>query len=354
MSNPVWPLQTERADMATLRDLSKHLGISVTQVSRALNGYDDVSEATKQRVKEAARELGYSANISARMLKSGRSGIVAMVVDAAAERDVPDVLMAGVFGLSTGFARRDMQLILHAMPEGADPVETHAKLARSGLIDGFIIVNPQAPNDPRILFLEREGVPFVVHGRDRNAPDYPYVDIDNHMIGYRLTQYLLGLGHRSIALLDGPHGAAYSAARFAGHLAALAEAGLEPNMPLVRRVPMTEATGRQEMDEILRLADRPTAVIAGNTMLAAGIYSAISGHGLQVGRDISVVAHDDRLPRLPAEDFMPPLTVTESALSASVEPLVELLIARISTPRAKAEARLLPVSFVERASAQKP
>ncbi|MCC5957234.1 MAG: substrate-binding domain-containing protein [Natronohydrobacter sp.] len=339
--------------MATLRDLSKHLGISVTQVSRALNGYDDVSEATRQRVMDAARELGYSANISARMLKSGRSGIVAMVVDVAAERDVPDVLMAGVFGLSTGFARRDMQLILHAMPEGTDPVETHAKLARSGLIDGFVIVNPQFPQDPRITFLEGENVPFVVHGRDRITPDYPYVDIDNQRVGYELTRYLLGLGHRRIAMLDGAEGAAFSTARLAGHIAALAEAGLEPDMSLVRQAPMTEVIGRNSMDAVLQLADRPTAVIAGNTMLAAGIYSAISEHGLEVGHDISVVAHDDRLPRLPAEDFTPALTVTESAISASVEPLVELLIARIAAKRTRPESRLLPVTFVERASAQR-
>lgn len=339
--------------MATLRDLSKHLGISVTQVSRALNGHDDVSEATKRRVIDAAKELGYSANISARMLKSGRSGIVAMVVDVAAERDVPDVLMAGVFGLSTSFARRDMQLILHAMPEGSDPVSTHAKLARSGLIDGFVIVNPETPQDPRIAFLDRENVPFVVHGRDRIAPDYPYVDIDNHMVGYTLTRYLLGLGHRRIAVLEGIEGAGFSAARMSGHVTALSEAGLTPDMTLVRRAPMTEVIGRQSMGDLLSLQDRPTAVIAGNTMLAAGIYSAVKERGLQVSRDISVVAHDDRLPRLPAEDFIPALTVTESAISASIEPLVDLLIARIALQRPKAEARILPVSFVERSSAQR-
>lgn len=339
--------------MATLRDLSKHLGISVTQVSRALNGHDDVSEATKQRVMDAAKELAYSANISARMLKSGRSGIVAMVVDVAAERDVPDVLMAGVFGLSTSFARRNMQLILHAMPEGNDPVETHAKLARSGLIDGFIIVNPATREDPRIAFLVREKIPFVVHGRDRIAPDYPYVDIDNHMVGYTLTRYLLGLGHHRIAVLEGVEGAAFSTARLSGHVAALAEAGLKADMALVRQAPMTEVVGRQSMHDLLQLQDRPTAVIAGNTMLAAGIYTAIAEHGLQVGYDISVVAHDDRLPRLPAGDFSPALTVTESAISASAEPLVELLIGRIAAQQAKAAARLLPVSFVERDSAQR-
>ncbi|MDD7972991.1 LacI family DNA-binding transcriptional regulator [Roseinatronobacter alkalisoli] len=340
--------------MATLRDLSKHLGISVTQVSRALNGHDDVSAATKQRVAEAARELGYSANRSARMLKSGRSGIVAMVIDTAAERDVPDVLMAGVIGLSTVFARRDTQLIVHAMPEGADPVDTYAKLARSGLIEGFIVVNPQSAADPRIAFLTDEGVPFAVHGRDRTAPDYPFVDIDNHAVGNMLTTHLMTLGHRRIALVDGPAEAAFSAARLRGYRAALETGGLPFDPQLVHQVPMTELVGSQIMAALLDTSVRPTAVIAGNTMLAAGIYATISAHGLHVGTDISVIAHDDGLPRHPSADFVPALTVTESAIADAFEPLADVLLARISDRRAPTQSRMLAVRLVQRNSVQPP
>jgi len=340
--------------MATLRDLSKHLGISVTQVSRALNGHDDVSEATKERVREGARALGYSANLSARMLKSGRSGIVAMVIDAAAERDVPDVLMAGVIGLSTVFARRDTQLILHAMPEGADAVDTHAKLARSGLIEGFIIVNPQTPTDARIRFLTDEAVPFAVHGRNQPAPDYPFVDIDNRAVGQMLTSHLIALGHRRIALVDGPSGAAFSAARVCGYRAALEAAGLTFDPRLVHQAPMTELIGRQIMAGLLDAPALPTAVIAGNTMLAAGVYAAISERGLRVGTDISVVAHDDGLPRLPSADFTPALTVTESAIANAFDPLADVLLARIADRTAAAQSRMLPVHLVQRDSAHPP
>ncbi|MCV3273383.1 LacI family DNA-binding transcriptional regulator [Roseobacter sinensis] len=318
--------------MATLKDLSKHLDLSVTQVSRALNDHADVSEDTKKRVTKAARELGYTANISARKLKSGRSGIVAMVVAAEEEREMPDVLLAGVIGLSAELSKRGMQFVLHVTTDGDDPVATHRKLCGSGLIDGFLIVNP-APNDARIGLLRSLGVPFAVHGRDADQPDYPYFDVDNHALGFKLTEHLLSLGHRRIALIDGPAHAVFAIRRAAGFQAAYAVAGVEPAQGRVLNVEMTAQKGEEAVATLFEVGgDRPTALIAGNTMIATGIYTALAKRGLSIPDDVSVVAHDDGLPRVPIQDFRPSLTATTSPLADAWGPIADALATRLTPP----------------------
>ena len=97
--------------MTTLKDLSRHLNLSVTQVSRALNGYPDVSEATRARVLAAASELSYQPNLSARKLVSGRSGIVGMVLQGTPASMTGDHFLEIVSGLSSEFSRRDLQFV---------------------------------------------------------------------------------------------------------------------------------------------------------------------------------------------------------------------------------------------------
>ncbi len=98
--------------------LARHLSLSVTQVSRALNDHADVSRATKARVREGARELGYRPNLTARKLKSGRSGIVAMIVPGRSETVEIELLMESVMGLSAEFSRRGLQFVLHVLSDG--------------------------------------------------------------------------------------------------------------------------------------------------------------------------------------------------------------------------------------------
>lgn len=340
--------------MARLKDIANHLGLSVTQVSRALNGHSDVSEATRTRVAAAARALGYSANLPARSLRSGRSGIVAMVVEAEAERDLPDVLVASVIGLSAEFSRRGMQFVLHVTTAGESIVEAHRRLMGSGLIDGFVVVNP-APDDPRIALLGEHGVAFVVHGRDRPTPGYGFVDLDNRAVGARLATHLSKQGHRRLALVDGPSGSAFAVARHQGVSAMLAATGSTCAQVARFSGPMTEATGLAAIDALFADdAVHPTAIIAGNTMLAAGLYQGLARRGLNVPGTVSIVAHDDHLPRVASDGFSPPLTVTRSPLADAWPPLADALVAAIDGAPPDAHQTVLAPDFVARGSVAAP
>lgn len=301
--------------MTTLRDLSRHLALSVTQVSRALNGHDDVSAETRARVRDAARRLGYQPNVSARKLATGRSGMVALVLP-----DVPAPGEEGTFvqivgGLSRHLARAGRQFVLHIGERGDDPVAPYRRLLGGGALDGFVILEPELA-DPRVAFLRASGVPFVIHGRIEEPHDYPFYDIDNRLVAETLAGELLAAGHRRIAFLNGPRRRTYAESRRHGWRAALRGAGLPEEPALLRWGPMTEAEGLVATVALWGAGGpRPTGLACGSTRLAAGALRGLAALGLRVPDDVSVVAHDDDLPSLRASAFDPPLTATFSPLA---------------------------------------
>lgn len=326
------------------------LGVSVTQVSRALNGYSDVNLETRRRVEEAAKLLNYSPNISARKLVSGRSGIVALVLKQheGLTRDV--TFVESVVGLSHQFSSRNMQFVLHIAEADEPPEETYGRLIGGGSLDGFVLTEPQ-PDDARIAFLQSKDIPFVVHGRSGDRSDFPYYEIDNFDVGYRLAKHLVGKGHTHIALLNGRAELNSAIQRQAGFEAALKDAGLAPHPKLMRNARFSEAYGQLSITQMFASDhEKPTAVICTSISIAHGVYRAADALGLMVPDDLSVVAHDDCLPDSQSDGFLPPLTVTASPLADSWGPLADTLIGRISGNAIEELQILKPIEFINRKS----
>lgn len=345
--------------MTTLRDLSRHLGLSVTQVSRALNGHSDVNADTRLRVEEAAKKLNYIPNLSARRLVSGRSGVVGFVERSydGITRDIS--LFETVTGLSAAFSERGIQFVLHLTPpqtaaDSPDIIPVFDRLARGGSLDGFVITNP-LQKDLRIRHLQSAGIPYVVHGRSTMPPDYPFVDIDNYAIGRKLASHLIDRGHKRIAVIFGVRPVFFVEHRLQGVCDVLQENGLSLPRKWLHNGPMTEALG---MTSTVRMfstgGERPTAIICSNLLIAQGVYSALSALGLHIPEDVSVVAHDDVLPPLYPDQFAPSLTVTRSPISESWAPLADFLIAAIEGRPVVEAQKLIPFSFVENSSVSDP
>ncbi|TCL01182.1 LacI family transcriptional regulator [Shimia isoporae] len=336
--------------MATLKDISAHLGLSVTQVSRAINDHSDVSEATKKRVREAATELGYVANQSARSLVTGRSGLVCLIRPGGLAGPADISALETVSGLSTAFFERDMQFVLHMMPPEEDVIPAYQRAIASGSFDGFVITETR-PDDARVSLLEEMKVPFVVHGRTTEDARHPYFDIDNFEVGRQHVAYLAGLGHKRIALLNGPLDFAYAEFRLNGYKSALDHAGLKFDADLTVHGPMTEGNGIVWTARLFEDGpNRPTALICGNTLLAKGAYTALEAMGLKIPDDVSVVAHDDSILDIRGSAFFPSLTVTKSPFSESSVNLAEILCAEINKENDRDIHRLADVAFIERAS----
>ena len=336
--------------MATLKDISRELGLSVTQVSRALNDHSDVNEETRLRVKEAARLLKYQPNLSARKLANGRSGMVGLIQPYNSQMVADGMWMEVISGLSAQFSSRGMQFVLHVAQEHDQGLPAYQKLISGGALDGFVLVEPKVL-DSRPDFLKKAGVPFVVHGRCSGATDYPYFDIDNFGLSYDSTRKLLALGHRRIALINGLQGRSYVDHRSDGYRHALSEQGVAFDTFLLRHGVMQAATGLVNTVEIYRGTEAPpTAIICSNILVAKGVYQALEALGLQIPRDVSVIAHDDVLLGIDSKAFFPALTVTFSPLRDSWHPLAQFLSGAIEGKPLSDLQQVAQCAFIDRAS----
>jgi LacI family transcriptional regulator len=336
--------------MATLKDIARRLNVSVTQVSRALNGHADVSDETRRRVTEAANQLKYHPNISARKLVSGRSGMVALVVQSRPGLSSDRMFFEVVSGLSEQFSGQSMQFVLHIAQDDENILNVYQRLSGSGSLDGFVLTEP-AEDDPRIDYLRSRDVPFVVHGRNTDWADYPYFDIDNHDLARAAVIHFAKHGHDRIALINGPEGRSFAKSRLDGYRAALAAIGAPYRADFVHHGWMDEALG---LISVVRMftgeSPYPTAIFCSNMLIAKGVYEALAALGRSVPRDVSVIAHDDVLPDLRASAFYPPLTVTRSPLRESWTPLAGFLGGAINGEPVATLQRIAMHSFIERSS----
>ncbi len=333
--------------MATLKDISRRLNLSVTQVSRALNGHADVNEETRQRVMDAAKSLNYHPNLTARKLVSGRSGMVGLVMTRYSRLASDGFLLEMFAGLSRQFSERDMQFVLHIAQEDDQIVEVYRKLNEAGSLDGFVLLEP-VRDDARIAYLTERKTPFVVHGRASVQARHPYFDIDNYGVAYRSARYLIERGHRHIAMINGLAHFSFSIERLEGYRAALAEAGLTYRPDLVHHVRMNAELGVVSTVQLFSGAEPfPTAIICGSTLFAKGVYSALQMLELQVPKDVSVMAHDDVLPDAASPAFRPELTLTRSSIQDSWAPLAEFLAGAIAGKLVETQQRVAGFDFVE-------
>lgn len=332
--------------MTTLKDISRRSGFSVTTVSRALNGFEDVTADTRARIAAIARELNYRPNQVARKLVSGRSGMVALVLGAPPKPFEHAHFLPIVLGLSEAFSARDMDFVLH-VGAGGDGMTTFDRMIDRGTMDGFILTAPEI-DDARITRLIAQDIPFVAHGHVAGDTRYPYYDIDNMGLSWSMVDFVADLGHRRIGLINGPERWVYAAERLRGFRAALAARGLAYASDLVRHGDTSQAYGAQAAAGFFAMgAAAPTAILCCNSLVAAGVYESARAAGLRVPQDVSVVAHDDVLPQIDTARMDPPLTVTLLPVGDAAAPLADLLVRRIAGEPASAlqvmhTAQLLP------------
>ena len=332
--------------MATLKEIGAELGLSVTTVSRALNGFPEVSEATRAKVQEAADKLGYRPNRIAQRLVTGRSGMVGMIVKIKPDMSADQTFFEILTGLTAALSARETDLVL-AVDQEDDPVLSYKKLLERDILDGFIL-NAPVMNDPRVDFLRDRGIPFVLHGQDRPEPDYPTYGIDNAAVSADSVKLLSQLGHTRIGLINGELSAAHANDRLAGFMASMAALGLKADA--VRNEASLESHGYVQALDLLSQPNPPTAFICATTLIASGVMRAVRDRGLTVPGDVSIMAHDDALPLTRAINFEPALTVTRAPLRDACEPLANILIDHLNGTPARDLRVVLNAELIVRGS----
>ncbi len=334
-----------------LRELSAKLGLSQTTVSRAFNGFPEVSEETRARVLAAADLYGYRPSAAARRLATGQSGTLGLVFPG--ERNMLGDLLFTEFlsGCLAKAAELSYDITL-AMAQGTQTEEAvYRRAVRNARVDAMILSSPLV-SDQRPGLLDRLGMPFIVHGRTETDAPYAHLDIDNEGAFHAAARLLTDLGHKRIALLNGDRRYNFARDRDQGFRAALQSRGLTPDEELIRDGTMNEQAGYQDGLTLLERpkAQRPTGFVCSSVGQALGLRRAALEQGLVIGRDIAVIAHDDRLHEIKAESFDPPLSATQSSIGAAGKRVVELCVGMLRNGAEERPAEVWPVDLVVRSS----
>ncbi len=330
----------------TIKDVADALGLTKSTVSRAMNGYPDISEATQLRVKRMAEKMSYHPLSHAQAIKTGRTrslGLVLQLSDHDAQRPFLAEFLAG---LSAGASSEGWTLTVAASDSHDDMIRTFQALLRDGKADGFIL--PRAMiEDPRVALLRDANVPFVLFGRQNDTAGCAWFDVLGEEAMRDAVMHLASLGHRRIGFINGGMKYAYASLREAGFIQGMQDAGLAIDPNLIGQNAVTQADGARVATKILTQQKPPTAIVCAVDFAALGVYRAASECGLRIGHDLSVVAYDG-IPE--GAHAQPPLTTFSVDNRAAGIRLSTLLIRRIRGEDLATLRETVSAQFVDRGS----
>ncbi len=307
----------------TIKDLAAELDLSITTISRALNGYTDVGEKTRVKVEDAAKRLGYQPNRNAQRLVLQRTHNIAWVQSANELKYLDPHFAEVMAGVLTSARQSHYDIVMTSHDPGRE-ISTYERYVRNNSVDGFIVDLPQ-DDDPRITFLLDAGRPFVVHGREPRAGRYGWVDMDNYGNFYRLVRLLIANGHRRIAFVNGDETFNFALYRRNAARDAVADAGLpEDAMTIFNSAhPMGDAGFRLTQQA---LADtKVTAVLYSSILLLVEGYEVLAGAGLRDGRPVAIATMDDELRHIDQSRLAPRVSFVRSSLHDAGFALIEEL-----------------------------
>ncbi len=311
----------------TIRDVAKRLELSITTVSRALDGYDDVSEKTRRRVVRTARAMGYVPSRAARQLRRQRADAIGYILPTGGQRFTDPFFSEFIAGLGDEAACHNLDLLVSTAPPGqAAERQIYERWVHGGLVDG-IVLSRMRLRDWRVQYLARNKFPFVAHGHTLLRVDYPYIEVDSRTGFAVLVKHLVERGYRRIAYIGAPREVTLQKERLAGYGDGLATAGIALDPSLIVTGDLTRTGGYQAAQQLLALANPPTAMIGVNDLTAIGAMRAARERGLVVGRDIAIAGYDGTED---AEHTQPPLTTLKQPIYDIARRLVCMLLTRLA------------------------
>jgi LacI family transcriptional regulator len=340
-------------DMATMRDVALLAGVSTATVSHVINGSKNISAETTERVLQAISQVNYKPNTLAKSLRMGQSHTIGVLVE-----DIRGLPVASIVsGISETLAKGGYKTILHDLHlleklynqyeqigSYRQRINDGLSLLQSANVDGIIYV---AMHDRHLDYLFDEmDIPLVFaysHGTEKDT----YITYSNRDSAADIIRFLIGKGHKHIAVIAGHPHSYPTAQRLLGIQMAMQQAGLSLPQEYIRYGNWEYESGMVQTGELLRLPIRPTAIFAMNDLMAAGCMAVLTSEGLRIPQDIAVAGFDNREI---AEYLQPPLTTvalptTEIGVQAALH-----IIDMISNPRIHPAREIINCSIVERAS----
>ncbi|GAB4579474.1 MAG: LacI family DNA-binding transcriptional regulator [Anaerolineales bacterium] len=325
----------------TIYDVAQAAGVSVSTVSRVLNGKTDVSDDTFQQVQQVIKELGFVSSLAAKGMRSHRTNVIGLIMPDVASLYSFEILQ----GVNRAIAQLHYDLIVYTsgdsfQNDSAEKEAYYVSLLNGSVVDGVIVVTPVAANFSTTA-------PLVIIDPNNLSPECPAVISTNQVGAMQAMQHLTNLGHRRIGFITGRLDLVSANRRLQGYKDGLAVANIPYDEQLIQIGDYSTTSAIPLTHKLLNLPDRPTAIFASNDMSAMGVYRAAEEAGLRIPEDLSVIGFDN----LHDSAFLnPPLTTIDQFISEMGNIAVEMIVKLIKGEALPKHIHKMPTQLVIRKS----
>lgn len=332
----------------TIKDVAKKAGVATSTVSRTIQDHSSISEKTKKKVRSVMKELGYQPNLAARGLvnKNMRTvGVILPVSDGTVFKN--PFFLEMIRGISKACNEKKYMVALASGTTEEELLESIQTMAKGGRADGFIVLYSKK-KDRIIDYLHKENLFYAMIGKPYEYEnEIVYVDNDNQLAGKDATDYLLALEHKKIAYVDGNFGQMMSSERLSGYKQALLSAGIDYNSEYIIQGKSTNLSQKETIKELFTSKNFPTAVVAGDDLIAMELIYSLKEINLRIPEDVSIISFNNSMF---AEIVQPTLTSIDLHVAYLSEQVVEKLIEFIEGKQTLAIKIILPHEIIERNS----
>lgn len=329
--------------MTSLRKVASHAKVSISTVSRVINNVPLVDPKTRKRVEEAIRELNYVPNRVAQRLRSSvRKGLIGLVLPDIQNPFYVDVIR----GVEAYAYQHNFAVMIGNFGQDEARQKLYLKIFKSEAVDGLIVAPSQGENQ-HILDAIAEGFSVVCIDRGLGDVDIDVVKVNNRKGAFTATEYLIELGHRRIAHIAGLSNIPTTTERVDGYQAAMDKHGVPIADELMRYSRSDYDSGAEIMQELLALAEPPTAVFTANNLLTLGALKTIHYNDLTVPDDLSIIGFDDMYWSV---SLNPPLTAVHQSGFDIGNKATELLIQRVGAETQHSTNVVFETTLIKRGS----
>ncbi|WP_308637580.1 LacI family DNA-binding transcriptional regulator [Paenibacillus silvisoli] len=329
-----------------IKDVARHAGVSVTTVSRVLNGEKYVKDDLKLKVNNAIQELGYAPSHIARSLVRNKTNLIGVIVP-----DITSFFYATILSsIEEAASENDYSLLVCNISEDIDKEFKYLNVFQEMRVEGIIIMHEKINEEIRNL-IHKMNIPVIFSSVKPMDQQFVSVIVDDYKAAYDATTYLIELGHRDIGFIGGDMRDITSGQnRYSGYRNALTDRGIKIVYEHIRFGDYKVRSGYEQMNDLLRAKRRPTAIFAVSDDMALGAMNCIHDHGLRVPEDVSVMGFDgSQLTEL----VRPTLTSMEQPIHDMGRVTMKALLHHISTGEVPDEDIVMEHRLAERQSCRR-
>ncbi|MBU9711463.1 LacI family DNA-binding transcriptional regulator [Evansella tamaricis] len=336
----------------TIKDVARVANVAPSTVSRVIANSPRISDRTKEKVREAMKDLGYHPNFNARSLANKTTKTLGVIMPNSANKTFQNPFFPEVIrGISSKAHQLEYGLYLSTGQTEVEIFQEVQDMVQGRRVDGIILLYSRV-NDKVMAYLNEQDFPFTVIGRpsDETNREITYVNNDNYKAAKTVTEYLLLLGHKRIAFIGGNLDFVVTVDHMEGYKTALINTGIEPREDYIVFHEELQEGGQEAVIDLMSLSERPTAMIVADDIMTFGVMRMLSEMEISVPNDISIISFNNVMI---SELSHPPMTTVDINIFGLGYEAANCLIEKIIHPEIEPKHVIIPHKMIKRQTCQR-